>query len=347
MDKLVCRDGCGKVTSAPLPEGVHNHRGPQLTALLAYMTVVCRVPRRLVRSFLEGVLEIPLSLGSTQKAWEEASRAVAEPYRELEQSLPQQPVLNGDETSSRTNGDKRWLWVFVAQTFVYYTIAKTRGTAVLRRLLGQGFAGILGCDRYCSYLKYVREYGHGLMQFCWAHFKRDLLGALETARSPRGKRFCREALALERQLFRLWYRFRGGVSVRGSPLTRQQLIHKSFPIQKKFLALGKRYRDCMDKEARNLAKALCKHHEKFFVFVEHQGVEPTNNRAERAERTAVQWRKISFGNRSAEGELAVARLLTVTRTCQMQQRPTLAYLSQAIQCYRMRQPVPSLLSQQT
>jgi transposase len=84
-------------------------------------------------------------------------------------------------------------------------------------------------------------------------------------------------------------------------------------------------------------------HEHFFVFVHHDGVEPTNNRAERALRSAVQWRKIMFGNRSTSGELAVARLLTITRTCQMQQLNALVYLTAAIRCHRRRQPVASLL----
>jgi len=83
-------------------------------------------------------------------------------------------------------------------------------------------------------------------------------------------------------------------------------------------------------EVANLARALFVHHSHFFTFVYEEGVEPTNNVAERALRTAVQWRKIMFGNRSAEGELAVARLLTVTRTCQLQQLNVLAYLTAAI-----------------
>jgi hypothetical protein len=81
----------------------------------------------------------------------------------------------------------------------------------------------------------------------------------------------------------------------------------------------------------------------FFTFVHEEGVEPTNNAAERALRTAVQWRKIMFGNRSEEGERAVARFLTVTRTCQLQQLNVLAYLTAAISCYRRRQTVASLL----
>jgi transposase len=94
---------------------------------------------------------------------------------------------------------------------------------------------------------------------------------------------------------------------------------------------------------RNLAAAFLEHHEHFFTFVRTRGVEPTNNQAERSLRPAVQWRKISFGTRSATGELAVARLLTITRTCHMQQLNALAYLTAAIRCHRRRQAVASLL----
>ena len=346
LHEIVC-GACGEVTQAALPPDVQSHFGPKLTALIAYMTVVCRVPRRLVRNFLESVLGISLSLGSTQKAWEETSAAVAEPYHELEQALPGQPVLNVDETGSRTNGDKRWLWAFVAPCFVFFTIVPHRSRDGLRRLLGLNFAGVLCCDRFSVYVTFFEEEDFpGWMQFCWAHFKRNLLGALESAKGRGAKRFCQEALDLQRRLFRLWYRFRGGSSVRGSPLTREQLLRTSIPLQKKFFALGQRYLDCAETEVGNLARALFEHNEKFFTFLEHEGVEPTNNSAERAERPAVQWRKTSFGNRSPEGELAVSRLLTVTQTCRMQKRNILAYLGQAIECYRRKQAVPSLLPTQ-
>jgi hypothetical protein len=70
---------------------------------------------------------------------------------------------------------------------------------------------------------------------------------------------------------------------------------------------------------------------------------PTNTGAERALRTAVQWRKIMFGTRSDDGERAVERLLTIVRTCQLQQINALVYLTAAIHCHRRRQAVPSLL----
>jgi hypothetical protein len=336
---LVVCPACGKTTRAPLPEDVDGQFGPQLTALIAYLTVVCRVPRRVVQALMEGAWHIPISLGSTQAAWEEASDAVAAPCQELQQALPQQPVLNGDETGHRTNAEKRWLWAIVAPTYVVYRIAATRGADVLVDLLGDVFAGILCCDRWRPY----QTYHHGTMQFCWAHFKRNLLGALDLAKTSEAQRFCREALALQARLFRLWYRFRGDPSARGDSITRAELIDRVTPLQKKFFALAARHLDSANTEVRNLATALFAHHEKFFAFIEHEGVEPTNNRAERALRTAVQWRKIMFGNRSDGGEIAVARLLTVTKTCQMQHLNTIAYLTAAIRCHRRRQAVASLL----
>ena len=282
-----CPD-CGAITLAPLPDEYANHFGPQLTALIAYLTVVCRMPRLVVQRFLEGALQIPISLGSTQNAWEETSAAVAAPYAELEAALSQEPVVNADETGHRTNGEKRWLWTFVARTFVLYRIAASRGSDVLRTVLGESFPGILGSDRLPAYLKYVA----GQRQLCWAHVTRNLLSALDVASTPAAKRFCREALALDRRLFRLWHRFRGDSAARGSPLTRAELIAKVLPLEKRLFALGERHLNAANADVRNLAYAFFMHNQHFFTFVHEDGVAPTNNAAERALRTAVQWRKL-------------------------------------------------------
>src|SRR6266849_3199651 len=330
---------CGTITLAPLPDDLTSQFGPQLTALIAYLTVVCRLPRLVVQRLLEGALQIPISVGSTQNAWEEASAAVAAPYQELQDALPHQPVLNGDETGHRTNGAKRWLWTLVAPTFVFYTIATSRGADVLQRLLGASFAGVLGSDRLPSYVTYPANQ----RQFCWAHLTRNLLSALDLAPTPSAKRFCREALALDRRLFRLWRRFRGDPAARGAPLTRDALIAKVLPIEKRFFALGERHLDARNNDVRNLATVFFVHNQHLFTFVHEDGVEPTNNVAERALRPAVQWRKIMFGNRSGNGERAVERLLTVTRTCQLQQINALVYLTAAVAAHRRHQKVASLL----
>ena len=74
-----------------------------------------------------------------------------------------------------------------------------------------------------------------------------------------------------------------------------------------------------------------------------ESVDPTNNVSERALQMAVQWRKIMFGTRSEQGERAVERLLTIARTCQLQQVNALVYLTAAITAHRRCQPAASLL----
>lgn len=330
--RVVCPE-CGQGTRASVPEEASGHFGPQLTALVVYLTVVCRMPRRVVEALLAQVLGIDISLGSTQKCWEEASQAVAAPCQELEQQLKDEPVLNIDETGWRTNGAKRFLWAFVAARYVVYTVAATRGSAVLTGLLGAVFRGILCSDRFSAYLKYHS----GKAQFCWAHLKRNLLGMVEFTKISAVERFCRDALAQHARLFRLWHKFRGG------QIDRPQLLLRSLPIQKKIFELAERHLDSPHREVRNLATALFEYNDRLFTFLEHEGVEPTNNSVERALRTGVQWRKICFGNRSANGELATSRLLTVTETCDLLRLNILAYLSAAIACHRSRRPPASLL----
>lgn len=331
--KVVC-PGCRRGTRQPLPKELASHFGPQLSALIAYLTVLYRIPRRGVESLLQTVLGISISLGSTHKQVEQASDALQAPYEELEQQLASEPVLNGDETGWKNNGQRRWLWVLVANSFAFYTVAKTRSSQVLLQLLGSTFAGILCSDRYGAY----RKYHKGTAQWCWAHLKRDLLGIQQFVRSTDAGRFSRDALAVYARLFRLWHRFCG------NSLDRTQLQDKSVPLQKQFFALCQRYMDSQDRKVRVLASALFNQCDRLFTFILYPGVAPTNNISERALRRAVQWRKICFGNRSSKGEVATARLLTVCETCAMQKRNALEFLAQAIQCYRSGKPIPSLLS---
>ena len=326
---------CGRITHAPTPKEIRSHFGSKLTALIAFLTVVCRLPRRKAEELLRTVLDTPIALGSIQKSVQETSQALETPCAEIEQQLSHEPVLNADETSWRSDGEKRWLWVFVSRVFVFFSVARSRSAEVLRRLLGADFAGILCTDRYSTYISYHKGRAH----FCWAHLKRDLLGVQQFARTTVADRFARDALALHARMFRLWHRFRAG------DIDRRQLGLKSIPLEKAFFALADRHVNCADAEVSTLARLFFDHSERLFAFILHPDVEPTNNVSERELRTAVQWRKTSFGNRSEAGELATARLLTAVRTCLKQKRHVLDYLTDAVRAHRAGQAAPSLLPQ--
>lgn len=335
--KLVC-PCCQKETRAALRSEHEHEIGERLTATISYLIAMRKMTRRDVQATLRDLWGVDISVGSVQKVWEETARAVQGPYEELERALRTEPVVNGDETGSRTNGEKRWVWVMCAPWFVFYHIAASRGAEVLVRLLGVAFAGILCSDRCPAYLSYHR----GLAQFCWAHLQRTLKGIAEYASSQDGVHFARDMLAAVKLLFALWHQFLGEDGAGQNLLPRQELIVRSVAIQRKICRLGARYLDSEDREVRNLARACYEHWDKLFTFLEHDGVEPTNNFPERALRIFVLIRKITYGNRSANGEVALARLLTVTQTCKLQQRPVLDYLLQAVHHHRRRQPAPSL-----
>jgi transposase len=335
--KLVC-PCCQKGTRAALRPEHANEIGERLTAVISYLIVTRKMTRRDVYATMQDLFGVDISVGSVQKAWEETADAVQAPYEELEQALPNEPVLNGDETGSRTNGDKRWVWVLCSSWFVFYHIASSRGVEVLVQLLGKAFAGILCSDRCPTYLSYHR----GLAQFCWAHLQRTLKGIGEFASTADAVHFARDMLSAVQRLFVLWYQFRGEAGTGERLLSRHDLIQQSIPIQKKICRLAAQFLDSEDREVRNFARAAYEHWDKLFTFIEHEGVEPTNNFSERVLRLFVLIRKITYGNRSAKGEIALARLLTVTQTCRLQQRPLLSYLVTAVHYHRRHQQAPSL-----
>jgi hypothetical protein len=99
-----------------------------------------------------------------------------------------------------------------------------------------------------------------------------------------------------------------------------------------------------DPDVARTARGLLKHWNHLFTFLEHEGVEPTNNSAERGIRPAVQWRKICFGNQSEAGQVLTARLLTATRTCLLQNKNPFEFLVDSITTHRLGLPTPSLVT---
>ena len=326
--------GCGEVTHATIPADIRAHSvGPRLTATLSYLTGCHGLSKRGVEEIAETVFGVPIALGTVVNLEQEVSAALAPAHQEVLAAVRGADVKFADETSWKLWGKLCWLWAAATAGVAAFVIHARRSAAGLAALLGAEIQGILCSDRFSAYLKYHS----GKAQFCWAHLKRNLLGIVEYTKSSAVEQFCRDALAQHARLFRLWHKFRGG------QIDRRQLLLRSIPIQKRIFDLAGGHLDSPHREVRNLATALFEHNGRLFTFLEHEAVEPTNNSAERALRTGVQWRKICFGNRSQNGELATARLLTVAETCDLQHLNILAYLSAAIACHRNRKPAASLL----
>ena len=230
-------------------------------------------------------------------------------------------------------GQPVWLWVFVTPTLALFKLASSRGSKVLKEILGEVFSGILCSDRYSAYASYHK----GLRQVCWAHIIRDIKGIRHACRSPDAVKFSRLMLSEIGRMFGLFNAFRSEL------LDRKTLVVKSVPLRARMCRCLKTYELSKDPDVARMSRGLLKYWDCLFTFLEHEGVEPTNNSAEQGIRPAVQWRKICFGNQSPEGELLTARLLTVARTCALQGKNTFQYLVNSISAYRMQLPHTSLV----
>ncbi len=325
---------CGAVTWADVPPQARSGFGPRLTALLAYLTAMHRVTRRGCQELARTLFGVDISLGSVCKLHEEVSQALEPCCEDIKQALPKQEILNVDETGWKSMGKGIWLWVFVAPAMTFFTLAASRGAKVLKGVLGEVFSGIICSDMFSAY----NAYHNGGRQICWAHIIRTLRGLKHACRSPDGVRFARWMLSEIGRMFALWHAFKDG------RVDRQTLVKKSVPIRARMNRCLQAYELSKDADVARAARGLLKHWNHLFTFLDHKGVEPTNNSAERGIRPAVQWRKICFGNQSEKGELLTARLLTVTRTCIMQRKNTFDFLVQSIRAHREGLCHPSLVS---
>jgi transposase len=331
LHRVVCA-ACGRGTRAPLPQDVPAGAfGPRLQATVATLSGAYRLSRRQVADLCGTVLDAPLAASSVDGLCQATATALAAPMAAAQATLPTAPVANADETRWPQAGRTQWLWVVVTGLATVFTIATSRGSRVIKDLLGEDYTGILGSDRYAGYAWLDVAW----RQVCWAHLKRDFTGLVD--RGGPAQPVGRAAVALIHDLFATWHRFRSGALDRaGLQVTLQ-------PVQDAFAAVLDKGARCPDAKAAGLCRALDRLWPALWTFVDEEGVEPTNNAAERAIRPAVLWRKGSSGTQSDGGARFVERLLTVTATCRQQGRSVLDYLTDVCIATQRGQPTPSLL----
>jgi transposase len=313
------------------PEVPPGSFGPQVVALVALLHGRYRVSTREIALLLDDLWHLPISLGSVPALYQTASTALVPVYSEVQAVIQAQAVANVDETSWKERHQQRYLWVAVTLIATLFMVGR-RSREAFTSLLGAAFGGIVGSDRYSAYAHLPVEQ----RQLCWAHLKRDWQFFRERD-GPVGV-WGEAAMAEITKLFTCWHRFRNG------EVDRAALQQEMAPIQAELRALVERGRDELPWEkARGFCRDLLGVWPALWTFVHVEGVEPTNNAAERALRPAVLWRKGCYGTDSSDGSRFVERLLTVTTTCRQQQRDVLPFMADAVRAHWAGQPAPTLM----
>jgi transposase len=305
--------------------------GPKLTALIAYMKGPCHASYSTVRTFLRDVVRVTVSPGLLNKILKKVSAALAEPYEELLQALPGEAWLNVDETGHHCQGDLWWTWCFRAELYTLYHIDAHRSADVLMDILGKEFKGVLGCDYFSAYRRYMRECSVRV-QFCLAHLIRDVK-FLTTLPDAGDRRYGEDLRAALKNLFEVFHE-------------RQQLDEGVFQLRlqaarDRVLRVG--LAGPATQHGQNMQKRFRKHGAAYFTFVTTPGVEPTNNLAEQAIRFVVIDRHVTQGTRSEAGRHFCERIWTVIATCVQQGKSVHEYLNEVVENWFAGQAAPSLL----
>jgi hypothetical protein len=228
-----------------------------------------------------------------------------------------------------------WAWIAISCLVAVFIIRAGRNKKIAQELLGRNFKGILCSDRYTAY-QWISNHNR---QICWAHLERDFRKISERAGSS--SVIGAELLIQTNNLFHFWHQFKDG------HIDREKLKKKTKPIRifiEGLLRHGKRSKNA---STSGTCRNILSYGSALWRFLEIDGIEPTNNLAERMIRTIAIWRKTSFGTQSKAGSLYMERVMTVVATCKLQGRNILDYLTCAVKSYIENTPFPSLLPHKT
>jgi transposase len=328
----LCCPQCAARTRAELPREVPRSAfGPRLQAAVVTLAVRNRVSRRDATELARELFGVELSTGSVDAIMQRAGEALAGPHTQLEQRIKSASVVNIDETGWKTGGGHRTLWGALTSDTAVFRIAAGRHAFEARTLLGERFAGIVCSDRWrgYDYLDPTRR------QLCWAHLVRDFTAHSEGLADQ--EEFGYGGLVIAHDLFAAWDRYRQHGD-------RARLRAQTGPLQDKLCAMLEHAarKSPRTKYHRQFAKNLLNRWPALWTFSHTDGVEPTNNHAERGLRGAVIYRKLSLGSQSDRGERTIERLLSASVTCRLRKRSLYDYLTQVIATHARGDPIPRL-----
>lgn len=308
--------GCGGQTSGEWPvEMPEGSFGPRAEAIIGYLSGRLNASHRDLSEAMEVLHGIEMSAGSIAPIQRRVSEALKQPVEAVRRFIVHQRVRYVDETHWYEAERMKWMWVDAAPEVTSFQVLPGRGADEAKTVIGEQSLGVITTDRYSSYGWMVNS----RRQVCWAHLKRDFQAISE--REGTAGEIGSGLLEQTTEVFRIWHRFREGEV--GREQLRAEMVEVEFRV-KQLLEAGSA---SGHQKTRGTCQKILEVWPALWTFVRVEGVDPTNNAAERALRRGVLWRRKSFGTQSAAGSEFVARILTVVTSLRQQGRDVMEYLT--------------------
>ncbi len=296
---------CKKIVFANVSDALPNAMiGIRLIVFAAWLHYMIGVSINNIIKILKFTANFKISADGLTQAWKNLAFKSAPIYQDIGRALSDAAVLHADETGWRINGVTHWLWGFAAKTLCYYVIDKSRGSPVIKRVIGSIFKGILISDFWGAYNKICAL----AKQKCFYHLFTALDKTDKKNQSKDWKAFRKKLSRLLRDAIRL--------SERRNQMDAdvyQRRLAKLYARLDQLIAA-----DSEDKDVKRIIKRLRRHRHELFTFLEYEGVSPYNNHAEQQMRAPAINRKISHQNRSKNGAFTQAVFLTLFKSALLQ-----------------------------
>jgi len=331
MHRLACAN-CGKTTCAKLPSSVTRSQfGERLSALVNLFMGRYRLSKRQVSQVMSEIFGVKIAASSVVNRQKELSESLVTAVDEVAAHVRVAQSRNIDETGWREEAQRSYLWGVTTEKATLFRIVASRGSAVAKDLLGTDGSGTTTADRWSAY-NFLRDERH---QTCWAHLLRHFK-RLEL-RDKESSEIGAWLVMYSEYLLHRWRQVRTGNLSRADfdaevPQHRHDI--------ERWLERGA---IAKHQKTAGLCRRLLRHSDMLWTFAYHEGIEPTNNAAERALRHGVIWRKLCYGTDSKAGSRFAERILTVLATCQQQNLDLLDFLRDSLSAQRHGRDAPRLL----
>ncbi len=301
--------------------------GPNALIHMAILKYHHGLPGNKIVELLREMTGLKISEGAIAKALQRMSEWLNVEMEEILKAIRSSPDIRADETGWKINGKGHWLWAFVNKRMACYKIRRSRGSKVVKEILGTDYGGILITDFYAAYNKIKAK-----KQKCLVHLLREIRKCLEKSDDAEFEKYCKELKRIIRDAISL-------------DRKREELPVKIFygrvlKIKKRLLAWS--IREYSEKNLKRLQMRFLKHWEGLVTFLEEEGIPHHNNLCERQIRHNVILRNRSYQNRSEKGAKAHEVLMSLIQTLRLQEKAPIDFLKQAFLQHRQGNPAPLL-----
>ncbi len=299
-------EGCGEEVVASHPDCPEEGRfGKNVLIQATLLKYEERIPYRKVSDLFEWQYDLEVSPASVLDFLRRTSDWLQPEYEQIWRNVQNSDILYVDETGMKVDGEKHWIWAFTTGRETLVALRKSRGKKVLKEVLGENFDGTIVCDGWSSYATYVKNIAPGTdLQRCWAHLLREAEDLADK---------CEKAESISDELHEIYENLTEFIGKDPPPERREERRKKA--EEELEILLEKDYEN---EKVEDLVKKIKNGKKHWFTFVTEPGLEPTNNRAERALREHVVHRKIIGGLRSQKGVKIHETIMTLLTTWKQQ-----------------------------